>query len=191
MALCFLCLAGTIRAMRTQSVDTVIGSSGDELLTTGEAAKILNTSRQHVVDLCDRGDLPFVTTGSHRRIRRADVEALRTRTERLTRDQRRSLWLGYATAGKLVADPPGVVEKARHNLAKLKVTHARGTGGRWLDEWERLLDGPVDRVLDALTSRTPRARELRQNSPFAGVLTESERHRVLTTFNSADRRTLS
>ena len=191
MVLCFLCLAGTIRAMRAQSVDTVIGSSGDELLTTGEAAKILNTSRQHVVDLCDRGDLPFVTTGSHRRIRRADVEALRTRTERLTRDQRRSLWLGYATAGKLVADPPGVVEKARHNLAKLKVTHARGAAGRWLDEWERLLDGPVDRVLDALTSRTPRARELRQNSPFAGVLTESERHGVLTTFNSADRRTLS
>jgi excisionase family DNA binding protein len=85
--------------MRLEAVDSVIGSGGDELLTTGEAAKILNTSRQHVVDLCDRGELPFVTTGSHRRILRADVEALRTRTQRLTRDQERSLWLGYATAG--------------------------------------------------------------------------------------------
>ena len=177
--------------MRLQAVDSVIGSRDDELLTTGEAAMILNTSRQHVVDLCDRGELPFVTTGSHRRIRRADVEALRTRTQRLTRDQQRSLWLGYATAGKLVADPVGVVEKARHNLAKLRVVHARGASRRWLDEWERLLYGPIDRVLEVLTSRTPRARELRQNSPFAGVLTEAERHRVLSAFTSAHRRTES
>jgi excisionase family DNA binding protein len=167
----------------------VIGSPGNELLTTGEAAKILNTSRQHVVDLCDRGDLPFVTTGSHRRIRRADVEALRTRTQRLTRDQQLSLWLGYAIAGKLVADPVGVVEKARHNLAKLRVTHARGASRRWLDEWGRLLSGPVDSILEVLTSRTPRARELRQNSPFAGVLTESERWNVLSMFKPAHRRT--
>jgi len=162
---------------------------GDELLTTGEAAKILSTSRQHVVDLCDRGDLSFVTAGTHRRIRRADVEALRTRTQRLTRDQRRSLWLGYAIAGKLAANPPYVIRKAKENVTKLKSGHIRGAGRRWIDEWERLLDGPVDLVLDALTSRAPRARELRQNSPFAGVLTEQERLEVLAAFNSNDRRT--
>ena len=184
----FLVSTGTMCRMRLQAVDSVIGSEGDELLTTGEAAKILNTSRQHVVDLCDRGDLPFVTTGSHRRVRRADVEALRTRTQRLTRDQKRSLWLGYATAGKLVADPPGVMEKARHNLAQLKVVHSRGASRRWLEEWEKLLHGPVDLVLEALTSRTPRARELRQNSPFAGVLTEPERQSVLSTFTAAHSR---
>jgi excisionase family DNA binding protein len=171
-------------AMRSQAVDSVIGSPGDELLTTGEAAKILNTSRQHVVDLCDRGDLPFVTTGTHRRIRRADIEAVRTRTQRLTRDQKRSLWLAHAIAGKLVADPDGVMEKARQNLARLKATEARGASRRWLDEWERLLGGPMDRILETLTSRTPRARELRQNSPFAGVLTEAERQRVLSGFQA-------
>ena len=177
--------------MRLSAVDSVIGSSGDEFLTTGEVAKILSTSRQHVVDLCDRGDLPFVTTGTHRRIRRSDVEALRTRTQRLTRDQQRSLWLGYAIAGKLVADPVGVVERARHNLAELREARARGAGRRWLDEWERLLQGPADRILEVLTSRTPRARELRQNSPFAGVLTESERQDVLSAFNSVYRRNAS
>jgi excisionase family DNA binding protein len=177
--------------MRLQAMDSVIGPEGDELLTTGEAAKILNTSRQHVVDLCNRGDLPFVTTGSHRRIRRADVEALLTRTQRLTRDQRRSLWLGYAAAGKLVADPPGVMRKARHNLAQLREAHSRGASRRWLDEWESLLSGPMDRVLEALTSRTPRARELRQNSPFAGVLTEMERQSVLSAFNAEHHRARS
>lgn len=171
--------------------DSVIGSERDELLTTGEAAKILNTSRQHVVDLCERGDLPFVTTGSHRRVRRADVEELQARTQRLTRDQVRSLWLGHATAGKLVSDPAGVIAKARRNLAGLKATRSRGVSGRWLDEWETLLNGRVDGVLDVLTSRAPRARELRQNSPFAGVLTESERRDVLAAFGAVHRRAAS
>jgi excisionase family DNA binding protein len=31
---------------------------GTELLTTGQAAKLLGCSRQHVVDLCERGRLP-------------------------------------------------------------------------------------------------------------------------------------
>ena len=70
--------------MRTTLHETITRAESDELLTTGEAAKILNSSRQHVVDLCDRGDLSFTTTGRHRRVRRADVETLRTRTQRLT-----------------------------------------------------------------------------------------------------------
>lgn len=112
----FLVDTGSLHRVRVQTIDSVLGSSGEEWLTTGEAAKILNTSRQHVVDLCERGDLPFVTTGKHRRVRRADLEALRTRTQRMTRDQQRSLWLGYAIAGKLVADPPGVLAVAQRNL---------------------------------------------------------------------------
>ncbi len=174
--------------MRVQAVNSVLAADDDELLTTGEAARILNTSRQHVVDLCERGDLPFVTTGSHRRVRRGDVEALRTRTQRLTRDQNRSLWLGYAIAGKVVADPSRVLEKARRNLARLERVHSSGASSRWLAEWERLLDGPVEGVLETLTSRTPRARELRQNSPFAGVLSEQERREALAGFSAARRK---
>ena len=174
--------------MRVNAVNSLLVADGEELLTTGEAARILNSSRQHVIDLCERGDLPFVTTGSHRRVRRADVEALRTRTQRLTRDQNRSLWLGYAIAGKLVVDPPGVLEKARRNLAHLKRVHSAGASSRWLAEWEKLLDGPAEGVLEALTSRTPRARELRQNSPFAGVLSDQERRRTLSGFSAARRK---
>jgi excisionase family DNA binding protein len=177
--------------MRVRAVNSLLAEDGDELLTTGEAARILSTSRQHVVDLCERGDLPFVTTGSHRRVRRADVEGLRTRTQRSTRDQDRSLWLGYAIAGKLTVDPPGVMEKARTNLAHLKRVHSGGPSRRWLAEWEKLLDGPAEGVLDALTSRAPRARELRQNSPFAGVLSEEERRRVLSGLTAARHTTRS
>jgi excisionase family DNA binding protein len=171
--------------MRLQAADTTLAEDADGLLTTGEAAGILGASRQHVVDLCDRGDLPFVTTGSHRRIRRADVEALRARTGRVTRDQRRSLWLGYAVAGKFVADPVGMRRRALRNLEHLERVHSGGASRRWLAEWKRLLAGPADDILDALTSRTPRSRELRQNSPFAGVLSEEERARILSASTQA------
>jgi excisionase family DNA binding protein len=161
----------------------------DDWLTTTEAAKLLHASRQHVVDLCEAGDLPFSLTGSHRRISRADVEIYQSRSTRLRREEMRSLWLGYAVAGKLVADPEGVLTKARANLSNFQARHTRGQAVRWLADWAKLLDGPVEQVLGALTSRTPRAVELRQNSPFAGVLSDAERRVVLD--NSRFARSLS
>ena len=56
---------------------------------------------------------------------------------------------------------------------------SRGQPRRWLEEWDQLLDGPLERLLSVLTSLSPRARELRQNSPFAGLLLEGERKQVL------------
>lgn len=174
--------------MRVSAHDPVTQPDMGALLTTGEAAQILNSTRQHVVDLCKRGDLPFVTVGSHRRILRSDIEDLRARTDRLTADQRRSLWIGYAIAGKVVFDPHATLGKAKQNLAHMQGQNPRGSGKRWLEEWERLLDGSTEGVLDALTSRSPRARELRQNSPFAGVLSEAERHAVLSSIKTVQGR---
>ena len=176
----FLVFGGTLFSV----IAVLPGRDDVELLTTGEAARLLNSSRQHVVDLCEAGDLPFVTTGRHRRVRRLDVEEFRSRTERLTRDQRRSLWLSHAIAGKLVADPQGVLDQARTNLANLHQVHRRGQAARWLDEWDRILASPVEDILYVLTSRSPRSRELRQNSPFAGVLTDEERLTALEGFSA-------
>ncbi|MDZ4729827.1 MAG: helix-turn-helix domain-containing protein [Xanthomonadales bacterium] len=164
--------------MRTQTYNTIVAAETNDLLTTGEAAKILNSSRQHIVDLCERGDLPFTTIGRHRRIRRDNVEALKTRTQRLTRDQRRSLWLAYAIAGRIVSNPQDALLLARDNLKRLRIS-TRGQARRWLDEWERSLNGPVSELLNLLVSPSPKAREMRQNSPFAGLLSDSERMKLL------------
>lgn len=183
----FLCLLDILVGhMRDIITDIVLDAEGDELLTTGEAAKLLNSSRQHVVDLCTRGDLPYVTVGTHRRVRRSDVEAHRTRTARLTRDQRRSMWLAFATAGRIAADPQHALEVASENLSHMR-ERARGQAIRWLDEWERLLRGPIHRLLVELTSPSPKGRELRQNMPFAGLLDEEERDRVLAAWQAHDR----
>jgi excisionase family DNA binding protein len=171
--------------MRDVIVSHILQQEGDDLLTTGEAATILSSSRQHVVDLCDRGDLPCTTIGTHRRIRRRDVEQYRARTARPSRDQRRSLWLSYATAGAIVRDPDAAVAVARKNLEGMR-ERARGQSVVWLDEWARLIDGPLLRLLATLTSPSPKGRELRQNSPFAGAVGEEERLRVLGAWATHD-----
>ena len=147
--------------------------SPDELLTTGEVAALFRSSRQHVVDLCERGLLPYIRVGTHRRVRCADVEAI-LRPE-LTRDQVKALWLHRAVAGRLVIDPGTVLSKARVNLDRLRRIHPDGMAAVWLDQWRTLLEGDAEAVLDVLTSRAPDAVELRQNSPFAGVLSETDR----------------
>lgn len=169
--------------MRTSTYDIIIAGTGNHLLTTGEAAKILNASRQHVVDLCDRGELPFVTIGTHRRVRQGDIDAMRTRTERLTRDQERSLWIAYAVAGHIVNNPFTVLVLARNNLKVMRQS-SRGQARIWLNEWEKLVEGPVEDLLAMLTSRSPKARELRQNSPFSGLLAEEQRIQVLEAWKS-------
>jgi excisionase family DNA binding protein len=171
--------------MRGVTSDPDLQPRGDELLTTGEAAKILNCTRQHVVNLCDRGDLPFTTVGTHRRISRENVEALKSRTDRLSRDERRSLWLAYVVAGTIAADPDRTIGDALGNLHKMR-PNARGQAKKWLDEWERILNGSVDQILAALTDRSLRGRELRQNSPFAGALTDDQRLTALEAWRSHD-----
>lgn len=177
--------------MRTAQADELIRAAREDLLTTGEAAALLGTSRQHVVDLCNAGDLAFVTTGTHRRVSRRDVEALRTRTSRLTRDQLMSLWLSHAVAGRLVQDPERTLIAARRNLSRMLAGSVRGSAKVWLQQWAQLLDGPILEILGVLTSRSPRSRELRQNSPFAGVLTEEEREAAMRAFRSADRKDIA
>jgi excisionase family DNA binding protein len=156
------------------------------LLSTGDVARLLGSSRQHVVDMCERGDLPCVRVGTHRRVPEAAVRRLLATahdTTLLTRDQERSLWLNRVVAARLMVAPDATMAKAKANLAAWQGVHRRdGMARHWLDEWARILDQGVDAVADTLTSRDPLAVELRQNSPFAGVLDEETRTQVLTAF---------
>lgn len=150
-------------------------------ISTGVAAVILGCSRQHVVDLCDQGVLRSVSPGVHRRLRRDEVEAFarrRTRGE-LTPDQLRSLWLHRAVAAHVARDPERAFEIARENIRRSRDRGpARGTA-HWLRRWEDLIARGPEPVMDMLTSRSPIACEMRQSSPFAGVLPEAERLAIL------------
>jgi excisionase family DNA binding protein len=152
----------------------------DPMISTGDAAELLGVSRQHVVDLCDRELLDSVRVGRHRRIRRSAVLEMLPAPAR--RDVERLLWLHGAVAGHLVLDPDRVIVKAKTNLSRLQGIHPRGRVASLLTEWSRILDHGVDAVFETLTSRSPHAAELRQSSPFAGVLSETTRYQVLEAF---------
>ncbi|WP_410810525.1 helix-turn-helix domain-containing protein [Micromonospora sp. 067-2] len=83
-------------------------ATGGDLRTTGQVAKLLGSSRQQVVNQCERGELAFAKVGKHRRIARDQVETLLQPKQELTRDQLKSLWLHQAVAGNLVTDPDEV-----------------------------------------------------------------------------------
>jgi hypothetical protein len=69
-----------------------------------------------------------------------------------------------------------LVEQARRRLASWRAT------GRihphWAEEWERILALPLPRIAKAISADTQHARELRQTSPFAGVVNEHEWRRL-------------
>ena len=161
----------------------------EDWLTTGEAARVIGSTRQHVVDLCNRGLLPYSLVSRHRRIRRDDLAAFAAGAQRMTRDQQRSFRLAMAVAGHLVTDTESAKSAAWAYLDAMSPGSSRRRGGKWRDRWIALLNGPLDDLLTALTADTVDSRELRQNSPFVGVLTEAERRAVLAGLPRPEKRT--
>lgn len=154
-----------------------------DLLTTGEAAEILGCSRQHITDLCRAGRLPYQTVGTHRRIARADLVRFAEPRSHMPgdalRQRLRALWLHRGVAGRLATDPHRVLAVARANLGRARALHSHSLP--WIEAWEAIIDDP-EQVMVRLTALDDQAGELRQNSPFAGVLDEAERHQILTAF---------
>jgi hypothetical protein len=70
-------------------------------------------------------------------------------------------------------EPELVLAKARQNLNRMR-PHC---DGRLIAQWERALALPIDRLEALLLS--PEGADLRRNSPFAGLLSESRRLNIL------------
>lgn len=152
-----------------------------EWMSTGDAASALGVSRQHVVNLCDRGQIECVRVGKHRRIPRSELTRLTS--PQLTREQAKSLWIHRAVLGPLMVEPHAVLGAARGNIATWKTRHRRdGMATHYLELWESILDRGLDEVVATLTGTDARSIELRQNSPFAGVLAEDDRRKALKAF---------
>ena len=155
-------------------------SVADHEFGAGNAAKALGRSWPEVADLRGHDTPPSVSVRTCPR--QADVNAAARRA--LTRDQERSLWLHQAVADRLAANPDTVLAKANRNLLWLTRVHPTGMAAHWLARWRELVAAGPDGVFEALTSSAGWAVELRQNSPFAGVLSESERSAVLESFRA-------
>lgn len=90
--------------------------------------------------------------------------------------ERRSLAYHQVVASRL---DPQLIAEARERVDRLA-----GEGHlhpRYAARWRELLALPIGRIAEAIAADNPDACELRQSSPFAGVLNEQERRRIIDT----------
>lgn len=97
-----------------------------------------------------------------------------------TREDRRSLFLHAAIAERLREHPEAALQKARANLDRMQ--EANPGAAPLLREWRILLERPIEDLIDVLVDPGPRARELRHVTPFAGILSASQRAVVYRAF---------
>ena len=98
----------------------------------------------------------------------------------LTREDRRSLALHDRIAERLRAAPAETLGRAEANLLRMRGLHPGASD--FFDEWARLLHGRPDALADALVNPGLHYRDLRHVTPFAGVLSASERAAVYREF---------
>ncbi len=102
----------------------------------------------------------------------------------LTREDRRSLAYHHAVAEKLRDAPALVIAKARENLATLRRKHPDAR--RLFETWEWWLDLPLEELERLCLDPAPLARDMRQVTPFAGLLGASERVEILQQFRKQE-----
>jgi len=102
----------------------------------------------------------------------------------LTREPRRSLYLHTAIAQALRHRPTEVYEIARENIDKMRSVNPQAW--RLLDEWERILKGTTSEIVASMLAPSEHGQDLRQVSPFAGVLTADQRADAYRRFRKAE-----
>lgn len=108
--------------------------------------------------------------------RRLRVEALSDPHSGDPHDRARVRSLAYHRAVARRLRKP-IVDEARHVL--LRWREQRRIDPRYADQWEQILDRPVPEIRRALVDESQESDDLRQSSPFAGMLSEPERRRIL------------
>ena len=98
------------------------------------------------------------------------------------RIDRRSVALHRAIAEKL-RDDPALLQIARDNLDRWSITASRSQP--YWDAWRDILNQPLPEILDLIVEESERMTELRQSTPFAGVLDPAERWAIYAQFEPA------
>ena len=152
-------------------------------LTQSRLAELGGTSQPTIAAYESGTKSPNLRT-LERLARSVGLEAVVDFVPPLTREERRSLALHRAIARRLEQSPDPILRRARRTLEKMRRQHP---GARpLLSRWRRLLDRPIEEILEVLVDPRPSARELRHVTPFAGVLTAPERASVYRRFAKRD-----
>ena len=143
-----------------------------------ELARRAKTSAPALVDYEAGRHEPRLST-LHRLADASGCDLIVELRPRLTPPERRTLALHEAVVEKLLEDPEAVLDKARGQLQVMSKADLEGRASKYLGTWSRLLEGPVTELTAAMVSTDQSARDLRQSSPFGGVLSDEERLNVI------------
>lgn len=100
----------------------------------------------------------------------------------MTRDQEKSLLLHTAVAEELRLRRAEVIRIAHKNIALMRSVNPHASP--LLDEWTRILQGTTDQIVARMLDPGYHSRDLRQVTPFAGVLTPAQRLAVYRSFSN-------
>jgi hypothetical protein len=89
----------------------------------------------------------------------------------------------HERAARRLAGDPSLRGVARERLQKLRQVNPHGRV--YHDRWQALLDGPLPRLLRAMTEVSEQSDALRQESPFTALVTAEERRRVFESIRAA------
>jgi hypothetical protein len=156
-------------------ISTVITPEGRREVPTSELIELFDEVEQRRDASGNRPIAPVIRERRRRSAEAIDIDKLLPPRRRRGHRTAELQALAYH---RLVAErlDDEVVDEARRRLRRWRQDGR--IHERWADEWERILTMPLPRIARAISANTPRARELRQTSPFAGVLTEQERRRL-------------
>ncbi len=122
----------------------------------------------------ERHPLKLVMAHNREAAERLKVSQPRDRADTAhRRPQARSLAYHQAVAERLRKP---MIDEARHVLFRWR--EQGRIDRRYADRWEQVLELPLPEVRRAITEETQEGDDMRQNSPFAGVLSEPERMRI-------------
>lgn len=97
----------------------------------------------------------------------------------------RSLALHEVIAQRLLDDPDALIRRARETLVLMMERHPGAAP--LLSEWDAILSRPASEVADTLVDPRQRSRELREVTPFAGILSPAERAEIDRRFAASER----
>lgn len=153
-------------------------------LTQSRLADLAGTSQPTIAAYESGSKTPNLRT--MRRLARAvGLEARLHFVPAMSREDRRSLALHESIAQRLLKNPDVVLRKARRTLDLMLKMHPHAAP--LLTEWDRILRRPVLEILEILLDPKPKGRELRQVTPFAGVLSVRERAQSYKRFAASER----
>jgi len=112
--------------------------------------------------------------------RSQNLEMWVTYLPQMTREDKRSLAFHRAIVEILRKDPVPVLTRVKRNLEKLTEMHP---GAQLLfNQWKDWLTLPLENLASKILDPLAEAREMRQVSPFSGLLSPKQRARILRQF---------